>query len=221
MNVLVACEFSGIIRDEFIRRGHNAWSCDLLPSESRFGPHYEGDIFRFIKDTPSAKWDLMIGHPECKYLCNSGCQWMWHPEDAELPESKRRPHPKYPNRQRQQVEALHFFTKMQDVDIPMMCLENPIPQSRLIQVAGKYSQIVHPWQFGDPYKKSTCLWLKGLPRLVPTEIVPMELRQPACHRESPGPNRSKNRSRTYPGIARAMADQWSDPNARTSAVHNQ
>ena len=180
MNVLIACEFSGIVRDAFTNRGHNAISCDLLPSE-RFGPHYQGDIRDVLNDS----WDLMIAHPPCTYLAVSGARW-------------------FKQRQREQAEALDFVRLLLNAPIQRIALENPV--SVISTRIRKPDQIVQPWMFGHPETKATCLWLKNLPLLKPTNIV--EGREGRVRKESPSPNRWKNRSRTLPGIAEAMVDQW-------------
>lgn len=180
MRVLVACEFSGIVRDAFIARGHDAWSVDLLPSE-RPGPHWQGDIM----EADLGPFDLLIAHPPCTYLAVSGARWF----KDRLPE---------------QAAALAFVQALMDAPIPRIAIENPI--SVISSRIRKPDQIVQPWMFGDGETKATCLWLKGLPKLVPTDIVPERIAR--VHREPPGPDRWKNRSRTMPGIARAMADQW-------------
>jgi len=183
MKVLIACEFSGVVRNSFAAQGHDAWSCDLLPSDTP-GQHYQGDI----RDMLNQQWDLMIAHPPCTYLCSSGLHW-----------NKRRP-----GRDEQTEEALGFVRLLLDADIPRIALENPIGciSSRI----RKPDQIIQPWQFGHPESKSTCLWLKGLPKLQPTNIVAG--REPKIWKMSPSKDRAKNRSRTYHGIAQAMADQW-------------
>lgn len=188
MRVLVACEFSGVVRRAFAAAGHDAWSCDLLPAEDG-GPHIQGDAL----DAVASGWDLMIAHPPCTYLAVSGARWF----------AERKP---------QQRRALQFFWAMLQSPIPRIAVENPIGiVSTRIR---KPDQIVQPWQFGHRETKATCLWLKGLPRLVPTDVVgpprgPEEKRRFACiHRMPPGPNRGRERSRTYEGIALAMAEQW-------------
>ena len=180
MKVLVGCEFSGIVRDAFIAAGHEAMSCDLLPTESP-GPHYEGDIFDIIDD----EWDLAIFHPPCTHLAVSGARW-------------------FKDKQEEQAEALEFVKALLAAPIPRIALENPI--SIISSRIRKPDQIVQPWMFGHGETKSTCLWLKGLPKLIPTNIV--EGREARVHRASPGPDRWKERSRTLPGIAAAMAAQW-------------
>jgi len=180
MKVLVACEFSGIIRDAFLSRGHDAISCDLLPSEKP-GPHIQGDVLQVLNQG----WDLMIAHPPCTFLCVSGARWF----------SNRRP---------QQEAALRFVLALLDATCPKLCIENPI--SIISTRIRKPDQIVHPWWFGAGETKATCLWLRGLPRLRPTAVV--QGRSARVHREPPSAERWKNRSRTEPGMARAMADQW-------------
>ena len=183
MNVLVNCEFSGKVRDEFIALGHNAWSCDLLPSESDFGPHIENDAIEVAYD--GYPWDLMICHPPCTHLAVSGARW-------------------FKDKQKEQAEALEFVRKLLGAPIPRIALENPI--SVISTRIRKPDQIIQPWQFGHGEVKATCLWLKNLPPLEPTNIV--EGREPRVHHASPGPDRWKERSRTLPGIAKAMAAQW-------------
>lgn len=180
MRVLVACEFSGIVRDAFAAKGHDAWSCDLLPTE-RPGKHIQGDVLEVINDG----WDLMIAHPPCTHLAVSGARW-------------------FKDKQAEQKEALEFVYMLLSSTVRRIALENPV--SIISSVFRKPEQIVQPWQFGHGETKATCLWLKGLQPLRPTNIV--EGRVARVHREPPGPDRWKNRSRTFPGLAAAMADQW-------------
>lgn len=180
MNVLVACEFSGIVRDAFITKGYDAISCDLLPTE-REGPHLIMDVLKILDQG----WDLMIAHPPCTYLAVSGARW-------------------FKDRQREQAEALDFVRKLLNAPIPYIALENPV--SVISTKIRKPDQIVQPWMFGHPETKATCLWLKNLPPLKPTHIVAG--REGRVWKEPPSPDRWKNRSRTLPGIAEAMADQW-------------
>lgn len=180
MRVLVACEFSGIVRDAFSALGHDAWSCDLLPSE-RPGKHYVADA-RVVAGTKS--WDLIVAHPPCTYLAVSGARWWKGREGLQMEAAKF---------------AVSFFGFADRVAV-----ENPI--GFLSTWFRKPDQIIQPWQFGHGEVKATCLWLKGLPKLQPTNIV--EGRHARVHREPPGPERWKNRSRTYEGIAQAMAEQW-------------
>lgn len=180
MRVLVACEFSGIVRDAFLERGHDAMSVDLLPSE-RPGPHIVGDV----RDVDLSDYDLLIAHPPCTHLAVSGARW-------------------FRKKQREQAEALGFVRWLLDAPVPRIALENPI--SVISSKVRKPDQIVQPWMFGHGETKATCLWLKGLPKLEPTCVV--EGRTARVHREPPSPDRWKNRSRTYPGLAAAMAAHW-------------
>jgi site-specific DNA-cytosine methylase len=180
MKVLVACEFSGIVRDAFKKRGHDAYSCDLLPTET-IGMHHEGDVLAVLDQG----FDLMIAHPPCTHLAVSGARW-------------------FKDKQKEQEEALEFVRKLLDAPIPMIALENPV--SIISSRIRKPDQIIQPWQFGHGETKATCLWLKNLPPLVPTGIV--EGRHARVHKLPPSPDRWKERSRTYIGIADAMAEQW-------------
>lgn len=180
LRVLVACEYSGAVRDAFTRRGHYATSCDLLPSETR-GMHAQCDVREILH----MDWDLMIAHPPCTHLAVSGARW-------------------FRDKQREQAEALEFVRTLMDAPIPRIAIENPI--SIISSRIRKPDQIIQPWQFGHGETKATCLWLKGLPPLTPTNVV--EGREARVHRMSPGPNRWKERSRTFAGIADAMAEQW-------------
>jgi len=185
MKVLVACEFSGIVREAFRKRGHDAWSCDLLDTEIP-GQHYKGDVMDIIGNG----WDLMIAHPPCTYLANSGVRWM---KDN-------------PERMRGMLEACMFFKDLLNAPVPMIMIENPIQHKYARLYIRKYDQIIQPWQFGHGETKATCLWLKNLPHLIPTDIV--DSREPRTHYESPGADRWKRRSRTLQGIADGMAEQW-------------
>ena len=185
MRVLVACEFSGVVRDAFAERGHDAWSCDLLPGETE-GQHIQGDVLAVL----DAGWDLMIAHPPCTHLAVSGARW-------------------FKDKQAEQIEALKFVRELLVAPIPRIALENPI--SIISSKIRKPDQIIQPWQFGHGEVKATCLWLKGLPPLRPTRIV--DGRHARVHRMAPGPDRWKERSRTLPCIADAMADQWGRPDA--------
>jgi hypothetical protein len=184
MRVLVACEYSGVVRDAFIGRGHDAMSCDLLPTE-RPGPHYQGDLFDVI-DYP---WDLAIFHPPCTHLSVSGSRHF---------EAKRM--------DGRQQAAVSFFMRIvrQSAHIPKTAIENPV--CIMSSLWRKPDQVIQPWQFGHGETKATCLWLKGLPPLAPTDIV--DGRENRIHRMPPSPDRWKERSKTYQGIADAMADQW-------------
>lgn len=184
MRVLVACEFSGIVRSAFRALGHEVYSCDLLPAEDSAPcpPHFRCDVRRLLD---AKGWDLMIAHPPCTHLAVSGARW-------------------FKNKQREQAEALDFVRELLNAPIPRIALENPI--SIISSRIRKPDQIIQPWQFGHGETKATCLWLKGLPQLIPTKIV--EGREARVHRMPPGPDRWKERSRTLQGIADAMAEQW-------------
>jgi len=184
MKIIVACEFSGIVRDAFIAEGHDAWSCDLLPTE-RPGPHYQGSIRTVLARVKD--WDLMIAHPPCTHLAVSGARYFAEKRESGV-----------------QQEALEFVKMLMDADIPMIAIENPI--SIISSVIRSPDQTIQPWQFGHGETKATCLWLKNLPKLVPTNIV--EGREARIHKMPPGPDRWKERSRTMVGIAEAMAKQW-------------
>jgi hypothetical protein len=178
--VLVACEFSGVVRDAFAAQGHDAWSCDLIPT-TKGDKHIVGDVQNILTDG----WDLMIAHPPCTHLCVSGARWF----KDKLPE---------------QAEALWFVDMLLNAPIPKIALENPI--SIISTRIRKPDQIIQPWQFGHGETKATCLWLKNLPKLLPTDIV--EGRDARIHRLPPTPDRWKLRSITFEGIAKAMAQQW-------------
>ncbi len=195
MRVLVACEFSGVVRDAFLRKGHDARSCDLLPSESP-GPHYVGDAREYLKHE---HWDLLIAHPPCTYLTNAGVRWLYKGgRGTEMNEE----------RWKLMIEAREFFLSfLWAHHIPRIAVENPIPHRHAL-LPGEDRQIIQPWQFGHGETKATCLWLKNLPPLKPTKIV--SGRTPRVHFASPGPQRWKERSRTMQGIAEAMADQWGE-----------
>jgi len=192
MKVLVACEFSGIVRDAFAMRGHDAWSCDLLPTEKP-GQHIQGDVFGILDNG----WDLMVAHPPCTYIANSGVRWLYQKDGVTLDE----------NRWYLMRKAVQFFRFLLEYNIPKIAIENPIPHNYAVKKIGrKYDQLVQPWQFGHGETKATCLWLKGLPKLEPTNIV--EGREHRIHNLPPSNNRGKLRSVTYQGIANAMAEQW-------------
>ena len=184
MRVLIACEYSGTVRDAFLAAGHQALSCDLLPTETP-GPHYRGDVRDILNDG----WDLMIAHPPCTHLSVSGARHFAAKKASGV-----------------QDEALEFVRVLLDAPIAQIALENPI--SIISSRIRKPNQIIQPWQFGHGETKATCLWLKNLPLLTPTEIV--DGREARVHRMAPGPDRWKERSRTYAGIAAAMAAQWGD-----------
>ena len=182
MRVLIACEFSGVVRDAFTRRGHYAVSCDLLPSE-REGLHVRAPLFDVFENMK--RWDLMVAFPPCTHLAVSGARW-------------------FKDKQTEQRSAVECCRSILGAEIPKIAMENPI--GVLSTRLRKPDQIIQPWQFGHGETKATCLWLKNLPKLVPTKIV--EGREPRVHHASPGPDRWKERSRTLQGIADAMAEQW-------------
>ena len=192
MKILIACEFSGIVREAFKKRGHDAWSCDLLDTEIP-GQHIKGDVLEILNNG----WDLMIAHPPCTYLANSGVRWFF---DKDI--NKRR------DRMVALRNAIMDFADLLNAPIEKIVMENPIQHKYAREYIRKYDQIIQPWQFGHGETKATCLWLKNLQKLEPTKIV--NGRQPRVHHESPGPDRWKSRSRTYTGIAKAMAEQWSN-----------
>lgn len=192
MRVLVACEFSGIVRDAFAARGHDAWSCDLLPCE-RGGQHYREDVSKLLT---REHFDLMIAHPPCTHLASSGARW-------------------FGGKKTEQAQAIRFVLRLTASRTPRIAIENPV--GVLSTKWRRPDQIIQPWMFGHGETKATCLWLKGLPKLVPTNVV--EGRTPRVHHVSPGPDRWKERSRTLQGIADAMAVQWGVlDSARASAI---
>lgn len=189
IRVLIACEMSGTVRDAFIKKGHDAWSCDIQPTISP-GPHIEGDVLKVIEEG----WDLMIAHPPCTHLACSGAKHFEKKKDI-------------------QPAAIDFFMRMINAPITHICVENPI--CIMSTHYRKPDQIIQPWQFGDPFQKTTCLWLKNLPKLVPTNIVekgefvvtPSGKKLPKWYSDNKS---AKVRSKTFPGIANAFADQWNE-----------
>jgi hypothetical protein len=191
VRVLIACEFSGIVRDAFTARGHEAWSCDLLPTE-RIGKHLQCDVFKVLE----RGWDLLIFHWPCTRLCNSGVRWLYGGK-GRVRDEKRWALMEWDAR---------AFRGLLDCAVPRVAGENPIPHRHARRIMGDYTQTIQPWQFGHGETKRTCLWLRGLPELKPTNVV--DGRAPRVHYASPGENRWKERSRTLTGIAEAMATQW-------------
>ena len=183
MRVLIACEYSGVVRSAFSARGHTAVSCDLLPSDNRQGWHVQGDVLALL----TQDWDLLIAHPPCTHLAVSGARHFAAKKESGV-----------------QQEALNFVRALLDAPIPRIALENPV--SIISSQIRKPDQVIQPWQYGHGETKATCLWLKGLPKLRPTNIV--DGREARVHRLPPSPDRWKLRSTTYAGIAAAMADQW-------------
>lgn len=197
MKVLVACEFSGTVRRAFAALGHDAWSCDLLPADDGHSNHIQGDAIAAVY---SENWDLLIAHPPCTYLTNSGVTWLH----------------KDPTRWAKLDEAAAFFKRLLDAPITKIAVENPIMHKYAKERIGgvKQSQVIQPWMFGHTEQKATCLWLKGLPLLQPTNNVKAEMmalpdnERQRLHYLPPSPDRWKLRSKTYDGIAKAMAEQW-------------
>jgi hypothetical protein len=196
MRVLVACESSGTVRDAFMAKGHDAWSCDILPADDNSLYHFNCDV----KEVLYKDWDLIIAHPPCTYMCNSGVCHL-HKDES---------------RWQKLDEAAEFFNLFLDHPCEKICVENPIPHKYAVERIGgrKYTQTIQPWQFGHPESKRTCLWLKGLPKLQETDNVKHifdklpKHKQQRLHYMSPGKDRWKERSKTFEGIAKAMADQW-------------
>lgn len=196
IRVLVACEFSGVVRRAFAARGHDAWSCDLLPAEDRSNKHIIGDARSIINDG----WDLLIvAHPPCTRLCNSGVRWLTSPPSGRTKEEIWR----------ELDAAAELFSAFWNAPIERIAVENPVmhqhAKDRIINYVAP-AQTIQPWQYGHGETKRTCLWLRNLPRLKPTNVV--EGRHARVHRMPPGPHRQRERSRFFTGVAEAMADQW-------------
>lgn len=231
MNILVACEESQAVTKELRKLGHNAFSCDLLKcSGGRPEWHFNTDIFEVIENNGGilesgekalidGGWEMMIAHPPCTYLAVSGARWYYHPGDKDLPVSDRRPHPRYPNRAIHREEAVEFFMNLAKAPIKKIAIENPI--GIISSRWKKPDQVVQPYMFGDQARKTTCLWLKNLPPLEPTNIVDEGERvyfksgksQPkwysdALVKSKSAEERRTMRSKTFPGMAKAMAEQW-------------
>lgn len=223
IKVLVACEESQAITTAFRNLGVEAYSCDLLPCSGGHPEwHIQGDA---IKEAYSGEYTLMIAHPPCTFLAGSSVQWLSHPEDKHLPFQLRRPHPKYPNRRSDMLESLEFVMKLYNSPVPMVAIENPV--GLLSSRWRKPDQIVQPWMFGDEATKTTCLWLKNLPPLVPTCIVGKGERtvfssgksHPKWYADALAKAKTKEerqtlRSKTFPGMAQAIAQQWSEEIAK-------
>jgi len=231
MKVLVACEESQAVTKELRKLGHEAYSCDLLPCSGGHPEwHFNCDIFEVIQNFGGElqngdvlesidEWEMMVAHPPCTYLSVSGAKWYYHPDDKDLPTSDRRPHPRFPNRAKHRDEALDFFIKLMSVPIDRIAIENPVGI-----ISTKYrkpNQIVQPWMFGDEATKTTCFWTKNLPDLEPTKIVGKGERitfksgksQPKWYSDAmvnakTNEERQTLRSKTFPGIAKAIATQW-------------
>jgi hypothetical protein len=232
LNVLVACEESQALTREFRLLGHNAFSCDLLPCSGGHPEwHFNNDVFEIIKNQGgvlqngetvniNADWDMMIAHPPCTYLAVSGAQWYYHPEDKDLPVESRRPHPKHPDRAADREKAIEFFIRIANAPIDKIAIENPV--GVISSAYRKPDQIVQPFMFGDEARKTTCLWLKNLPKLEPTDIVSEGERvyfksgkshpkwyADALSNAKSSEERRTMRSKTFIGMAKAMANQWS------------
>jgi len=195
MKVLVACEFSGRVRDAFIAKGHDAISCDLLPSD---GPHIQGDVRGLLREP----WDLVICHPPCTRLCNSGVRWL---------------HER--NLWQEMEEAAQFFLECLEANSPKVAVENPVMHRYAREIIGRGPDFtIQPWNFGDPFKKRTCFWTRGLDPLMPTSNMTAAEAIAEVHLMPPSEDRWKKRSITYQGIANAMADQWGSGTS-TSALY--
>lgn len=230
-NILIACEESQAVCKEFRKLGFNAFSCDIIESSGGHPEwHFKQDVLQVIKNKGGiletgeelyidGKWDLMVAHPPCTYLAVSGARWFYHPEDKDLPIDKRRPHPKFPNRRKDQEDGIKFFLALANAPIDKIAIENPI--GIMSKHFRKPDQVVQPYMFGDSASKTTCLWLKNLPPLEPTKIVEPGERvtlssgkslqkwySDALKAKTPE-ERRKIRSKTFPGFAKAIAEQWS------------
>ena len=188
MTILVACEYSGRVRDALIAQGLDAVSCDLLPTEAP-GPHIVGDVTEILREP----WSMVIAHPPCTYLANSGVRWL-HERPERWPLMR---------------DGAAFFLACLNANAPRVAVENPVMHRYAREIVGRRADFsVQPWQHGDPAKKRTCFWTRGLPPLRPTSAMTSNEARADCHLAPPGPDRWKDRSRTYPGIARAIAEQW-------------
>ncbi|MDV2467502.1 hypothetical protein QR674_00665 [Acinetobacter chinensis] len=230
MKVLVACEESQAVTKELRALGHEAYSCDLLPCSGEHPEwHFNCDVFEIIKNkggelqngehTFVKQWDMMIAHPPCTFLAVSGARWYYHPEDKHLPIKKRRPHPRFPTRAQDRAEAVKFFKALWKAPIKRIVIENPV--GIMSTIIGKPHQIVQPYMFGDEATKTTCLWIKNLPLLEPTNMVSKGERvqfgsgksmpkwyADALAKAKTAAERRNLRSKTFKGMARAMAEQW-------------
>ena len=232
LNVLIACEESQRVCNEFRRLGHNAYSCDILDCSGGHPEwHFKQDVLEVIKNKGGTlqtgekveikgNWDLMIAHPPCTYLAVSGAKWFYHPDDKDLPIEKRRPHPKFPNRAKDREDGIKFFLALANADIKYIAIENPI--GIMSKKFRKPDQIVQPYFFGDHASKATCLWLKNLSKLKPTNMVdkgefikfgsgkslPKWYSDALTKAKTPEERRTL-RSKTFPGFAKAIAEQWS------------
>lgn len=205
MKVLIACETSGTVREAFLKNGHDAWSCDILPSDIPTNRHIQDDVRNVLT---MENWDLlMVAHPPCTRLCNSGVRWLHQPPEGRTLEEMWQ----------ELEEGAQLFSTLWNADIPRVAVENPVMHKHAkcrIENYQPFAQSVQPWQFetdpegSDNVKKRTCLWLRGLPKLLPTGTLDGSTARPEIHYASPGPDRWKMRSKFFPGIANAMAEQW-------------
>lgn len=202
MKILIACEYSGTLRDKLADLGLDVTSCDLLAGEGiHTDKHVQGDIFDHISNN---KYDIMVGHPTCTYLTNSGVCHLW--SDKPPKDSVLRGFDRY----KAMIEGANFFNDLMNVDIPIICLENPIPHKYAKAIIGNYTQLVQPYHHGHEESKATCYWLKGLPNLFKTKVV-KPIKGSVLHNLPPSKDRWKLRSKSYSGIAQAMVDQWFKP----------
>lgn len=192
VKILIGCEQSGVTRRAFRDADFDAWSCDILPAEDGSPFHFQCDV-RTILDK---NWTLGIFHPDCTYLTLAGARWYFDPR------------PEYADRRERQREAIEFFRTLQNAPIPHICVENPQPLGIVMEQVGRYDQRVQPWEHGTPESKGLCLWLKDLPPLLPTNIVPKHLIKQSCWRMGPGENRKRDRARSFPTVAAQMVAQW-------------
>ena len=192
MKILVACEYSGVVRDAFRAKGHDAWSCDIIPTDADPTYHLQCDVTTVL----NAGWDMMIAHPPCTYLSNAGARFLYPKGILNN------------DRLVKGLEAKLLFMRLWNADIPKIVIENPIPST--VFDLPKYRQVIQPWQHGHPVQKRTCLWLKGVPTLMPTDIVERAESTKIAGNwfNKGGKERQKNRAKTFEGIAKAMADQW-------------
>lgn len=198
LEILIAGEYSGTFRDAFLALGHNAISCDLLPTERPDGPHYQGDVRDLLTGSKRRHFDLMVAHPSCTFLCNSGVRWLYNADGSR-------------NEERWANMALgaSFFRQMLDAPVEFIAVENPVMHRYAKELIGwDFEFSTQPWEHGHPEVKRTCWWLKNLPPVLPSNVV--DGRQPKVHFASPGPDRWKERSRSYPGMAAACARTWVD-----------
>lgn len=206
--LLVACECSGVVRSAFRKIGWDAWSCDILPADDGDKHHIQDDVLKHLNED----WDMLIGHPECTFLAVSGAKWFYHPADKHLPVAKRRPHPQYPNRRKDQAKAIDFFMKLYNAPIERIAIENPI--GVMSTKFRKPNFIMQPWHHGTMETKATCIWTRNLPDITWTNnVYDQMMKLPKSEREkihymAPSKDRSKDRSVTYQCFADVWAAQW-------------